>query len=60
MKRAAWILKFLVLGIVMLGLIGLVTQVLWNWLVLEPEVDQHVVDTFVTALAFHRYLPPSP
>ena len=33
MKRGMWILKFMVMGIVMLAVIGLVTQVLWNWLV---------------------------
>lgn len=33
MKRGMWIAKFMVLGIVMLVVIGLVTQLLWNWLV---------------------------
>lgn len=33
MKRKWWIGKFLVFGIVMLAVIGLVTQLLWNWLV---------------------------
>jgi hypothetical protein len=35
MRRGAWIFKFLVFGILALGLIGLLTQTLWNWLVPE-------------------------
>lgn len=48
MKRGWWILKFLVFGIVMLVLIGLVTQVLWNWLV--PELFAGPILTFWQAL----------
>ncbi len=48
MKRGWWILKFLVFGIVMLVLIGLVTQMLWNWLV--PELFAGPILTFWQAL----------
>jgi len=33
MKRGWWIGKFMVLGLAALALIGLVTMLLWNWLV---------------------------
>ena len=33
MKRGSWILKMVLLGVVALGALGLVTQLLWNWLV---------------------------
>lgn len=35
MKRGVWILKWGVFGILFLGLAGLLTQYLWNWLVPE-------------------------
>lgn len=41
-------MKFLVFGIVMLGVIGLVTQLLWNWLV--PELFAGPVINFWQAL----------
>ena len=41
-------LKFPLMGIVMLGLIGLVTQWLWNWLV--PELFAGPILTFWQAL----------
>ncbi|MFZ1807689.1 MAG: hypothetical protein WAU36_10725 [Cyclobacteriaceae bacterium] len=33
MKRGSWILKAVLLGIIAIGVLGLVTQLLWNWLV---------------------------
>ncbi len=48
MKRGWWIGKFLVLGIVALGLIGLGTQLLWNWLV--PDLFSGPVLSFWQAL----------
>ncbi len=48
MKRGWWILKFLVFGIVMLMVIGLATQVLWNWLV--PALFAGPILTFWQAL----------
>lgn len=48
MKRGWWIGKFLVFGIVMLVVIGLVTQGLWNWLV--PELFAGPTLTFWQAL----------
>ena len=48
MKRGWWILKFMVFGIIMLVLIGLVTQMLWNWLV--PVLFAGPILTFWQAL----------
>lgn len=48
MKRGWWILKFIVFGLAMLVLIGLVTQLLWNWLV--PVLFAGPVLTFWQAL----------
>lgn len=48
MKRGVWVLKFLVFGVVMLGLLGLVTQQLWNWLI--PQLFAGPVVTFWQAL----------
>lgn len=47
-KRGVWIAKFMVMGLVALGLIGLVTQTLWNWLV--PELFSGPVISFWQAL----------
>ncbi len=33
MKRGSWILKMVLLGVLAIGMIGWVTQLLWNWLV---------------------------
>ena len=33
MKRGLWIAKMVVIGVLAVGLFGLVTQTLWNWLV---------------------------
>ena len=33
MKRGSWILKMVLLGVIAIGVLGLVTQLLWNWLV---------------------------
>jgi hypothetical protein len=44
MKRGLWVLKFLVFGVAMLALFGLVTQALWNWLV--PELFHGPLITF--------------
>ncbi len=33
MKRGSWILKGVLLGVIVIGVLGLVTQMLWNWLV---------------------------
>jgi len=48
MKRGWWIGKFLLFGLMMLGLIGLVTMLLWNWLV--PTLFSGPVITFWQAL----------
>ncbi len=48
MKRGVWVLKFIVMGVVMLGLLGLVTQQLWNWLI--PQLFAGPVVTFWQAL----------
>ncbi len=48
MNRGLWIVKFIVFGIVALGLMGLVTQTLWNWLV--PELFSGPVLSFWQAL----------
>jgi len=32
MKRGSWILKMVLLGAIAIGVLGLVTQLLWNWL----------------------------
>ncbi len=48
MKRGVWIVKFMVFGVVALGLIGLVTQTLWNWLV--PVLFAGPILTFWQAL----------
>ena len=48
MKRGVWVLKFVVFGVVMLGLLGLVTQQLWNWLI--PQLFAGPVVTFWQAL----------
>ena len=44
MNKGKWILKFVLLGIVMMVVIGLVTQSLWNWLV--PIIFNGPVLTF--------------
>lgn len=44
MKRGYWMVKFLLMGLVALGLIGLITQALWNWLV--PDLFGGPVVTF--------------
>ena len=33
MKRGYWIAKMIVFGLLMVGLLGLITMSLWNWLV---------------------------
>lgn len=33
MKRGSWILKGVLFGVIAIGVLGLVTQLLWNWLV---------------------------
>lgn len=33
MKRGSWILTMVLLGVLAIGLLGWVTQLLWNWLV---------------------------
>lgn len=33
MKRGSWILKMVALGIIAISVVGLITQLLWNWLV---------------------------
>lgn len=33
MKRGSWILKMVLLGAIAIGVLGLITQLLWNWLV---------------------------
>src|SRR5882672_4760635 len=48
MRRGWWILKFMVFGVVALGVIGLVTQTLWNWLV--PVLFAGPILTFWQAL----------
>jgi hypothetical protein len=48
MKRGWWIGKFLVFGLAMLVLIGVVTMSLWNWLV--PVLFSGPVITFWQAL----------
>ncbi len=48
MKRGLWILKFFLIGMLALALIGLVTQGLWNWLV--PVLFAGPILTFWQAL----------
>lgn len=48
MNRGRWIVKFLVLGLAALLIIGFVTQSLWNWLV--PVLFAGPVITFWQAL----------
>ena len=48
MKKGKWVVKFIVLGIVALTVIGLVTQLLWNWLV--PALFSGPVITYWQAL----------
>ncbi len=33
MKRGSWILKMVVFGVIAITVVGLITQLLWNWLV---------------------------
>lgn len=33
MKRGSWILKMVIFFTLMMGIVGLITQLLWNWLV---------------------------
>ncbi len=48
MKRGSWILKMVVLGALAIGIFGLTTQLLWNWLV--PILFNGPVITFWQAL----------
>jgi hypothetical protein len=48
MKRGVWVLKFLLMGIAGLLLIGLVTQLLWNALI--PQLFAGPSLTFLQAL----------
>lgn len=48
MKRGWWIGKFVLMGLVALGVIGLVTMTLWNWLV--PTLFSGPVITYWQAL----------
>jgi len=48
MKRGVWILKWIVLGTLFIVLFGLVTQLLWNWLV--PALFAGPVITYWQAL----------
>jgi len=48
MKRGSWILKMVLLGILGISIVGLITQVLWNWLV--PVLFAGPLITFWQAL----------
>jgi hypothetical protein len=48
MKRVMWVLKCVVFAVLMLGLVGLATQLLWNWLV--PVLFNGPVITFAQGL----------
>ena len=48
MKRGYWIAKMIVFGLLMVGLLGLITMSLWNWL--GPEVFGFRVIGFWQAL----------
>lgn len=48
MKRGGWILKMVAMGLIFVGLLGLVTQLLWNWLV--PVLFNGPLITFWQAL----------
>lgn len=48
MKRGSWILKMVAFGALMIAVFGLVTQLLWNWLV--PVLFAGPVITFWQAL----------
>jgi hypothetical protein len=48
MKRGVWILKFMIMGLLCVAVIGLVTQALWNWLV--PDLFGGHIITYWQAL----------
>jgi len=48
MKRGVWVLKFVVMTVLFVAVLGLVTQMLWNWLV--PELFGGHVVTYWQAL----------